>query len=412
MGQAEVLPDNESDRLRAVRRYDVLDTPPDGAFERITRMAARLFDVPIAIVSIVDSERIWFKSHYGLDVDEIGREPGLCASAILQDEPWLISDARHDPRALSNPLVAGEFGLQFYAGVPLHTHDGYNLGTLCVIDRQPRQVSDGEAATLTDLAGVVMDELELRLSARRSIAMESELRRRAEQVASTLQESLIPPGLPAVDGVDLVARYHVAHADRVGGDFYDVVAGPGTTGLCIGDVCGKGTSAAALAGSARWTLHTLLAEGVDPARALSQLNSVVATAQENRSYLTAAAARLRRQGTAVEIEVACGGHPSPVVVHPDARVSTLRAAGPIVGWFPDSQYTATSARLDPGDVVLLFTDGLLEAISHHDSDSAEQLKHLLSPVAGKEIEVIADHLDGLLGSDRQDDVAFLLARIT
>ncbi|MBA2443995.1 MAG: GAF domain-containing protein, partial [Nocardioidaceae bacterium] len=119
-------------RLAAVRRYDVLDTPPDDAFGRITALAARLLDVPIAIVSIVDADRIWFKSHHGVDVDQIDREPGLCASAVLQYGPWVVEDASVDPRTLAHPLVAGDFGLRFYVGIPLTTHDGYNLGTLCV----------------------------------------------------------------------------------------------------------------------------------------------------------------------------------------------------------------------------------------------------------------------------------------
>lgn len=165
---AHVSP-REAERLIAVRRYDILDTPPDGAFERITRLAARLFDVPISIVSIVDSDRIWFKSHHGLDVKEIPRSPGLCASAILDNKPWVLTDASLDPRSLANPLVAGEFGLRFYLGMPLTTHDGHNLGTLCVIDRAPRPVSERDIEQLTDLAGVVMDELELRLAARRAV---------------------------------------------------------------------------------------------------------------------------------------------------------------------------------------------------------------------------------------------------
>lgn len=162
-----LIPDNEEQRMLAVRRYDLLDTPPDGAFDRITGMAARLFDVPVAIVSVVDRDRIWFKSHHGTDVTEIGRDPGLCASAILQDGPWVVNDARTDPRTLANPLVAGEFGLQFYAGVPLHTRDGYNLGTLCVLDTEPREMTPAQTRTLEDLAGIVMDELELRLESRR-----------------------------------------------------------------------------------------------------------------------------------------------------------------------------------------------------------------------------------------------------
>lgn len=162
-----LIPPNEEERLEAVRRYAVLDTPSDGAFDRITRVASIVLDMPIAIVSLVDHDRIWFKSAHGLEgVDQIDREPGLCASAILADDTWVIEDARVDPRALANPLVAGEFGLRFYAGSRLRTHDGYNLGTLRVIDREPRTLTEEQLLVLDDLAALVVDELELRLSAR------------------------------------------------------------------------------------------------------------------------------------------------------------------------------------------------------------------------------------------------------
>lgn len=193
----------ELERMAAVRRYDILDTPPDGAFDRITRMASRLFNVPIAIVSIVDQDRIWFKSHHGLDATEIPRSPGLCASAILDNRPWVLSDAKYDPRSLANPLVAGEFGLRFYAGVPLRTYDGFNLGTLCVIDKEPREVDEIELAHLEDLAAVVMDEIELRRSARTAVEEKEILFREVHhrvknnlQIVSsliTLQNRLMPP---------------------------------------------------------------------------------------------------------------------------------------------------------------------------------------------------------------------------
>lgn len=176
----------ETNRLAALRRYDVLDTPPDGAFDRITALAADLFSVPIAIVSLVDHDRIWFKSRYGLDVEQIGRDPGLCASAILQVEPWVLTDARVNTRALANPLVAGEFGLRFYIGAPLRTQDGFNLGTLCVIDREPRPVSERQIAHLKHLAALVMDQMELRLSARRAIA---DLSRAVEEKDAALRRA-------------------------------------------------------------------------------------------------------------------------------------------------------------------------------------------------------------------------------
>ncbi|MBE4719135.1 protein kinase [Pseudarthrobacter sp. AB1] len=162
-----IIPDDEADRMAAVHQYRILDTPPDGAFDRITALAARLFNVPIAIVSIVDHDRIWFKSHHGTTVAQVNRDPGLCASAIMQGEVWVVENAPEDPRTLSNPLVAGDLGLGFYAGAPLRTREGYNLGTLCILDIAPRTMTLAETATLQDLAALVMNDLELRLASRK-----------------------------------------------------------------------------------------------------------------------------------------------------------------------------------------------------------------------------------------------------
>lgn len=170
-GGATPLMTDEEGRMQAVRRYRILDTPEDGAFDRVAALAAKLFSVPVAIVSVVDHDRIWFKSHHGTDVTQIGRDPGLCASAILQNDPWIVRNARMNPLTLANPLVAGEFGLQFYAGVPLRTPDGYNLGTFCILDREPREFTAEDTRTLQDLAAIVMNDLELRLHSRQSIAV-------------------------------------------------------------------------------------------------------------------------------------------------------------------------------------------------------------------------------------------------
>ncbi|MFC6173941.1 protein kinase domain-containing protein [Subtercola frigoramans] len=160
---------DEPARLQAVHRYHILDTPQDATFDRITALTARVMGTPVALISIVDHDRIWLKSHHGLDIDQIDREPGLCSSAIMNDEPWIIENARTDSRAHPNSLVDGEFGLQFYVGVPLRTRDGYNLGTLSVLDFQPRTVTDDEIHTMKDLAAVVINELELRNESRQAL---------------------------------------------------------------------------------------------------------------------------------------------------------------------------------------------------------------------------------------------------
>lgn len=160
----------EQDRLKALKRYEILDTPAEGNFDRITLLACKIFNVPIAIVSLVDEDRIWFKSSQGLgDIQEIEKAPGLCASAILKDDIYLVDDARNDPRCLANPLVCGAFGLQFYAATPLKTHDGYNLGTLCIIDKKIRYINSDQQALLKQLSEIVMHEMELRLAARNQV---------------------------------------------------------------------------------------------------------------------------------------------------------------------------------------------------------------------------------------------------
>ncbi len=184
-----ITSEQETERLAALHSYEILDTPPDGAFNRITALAARHFHVPVALVSLVDEDRIWFKSRHGLEADQIPRSPGLCASVIFSDEAYVVRNALEDPRTLANPLVAGAMGLRFYAAVPLVTHDGHRLGTMNIIDFVPRELDAAGVSDLHEFAGLVMDQMELRLSARKTIAALSRAVRGAER--STELERLV-----------------------------------------------------------------------------------------------------------------------------------------------------------------------------------------------------------------------------
>lgn len=177
----------EEERLRVLRRYEILDTPEEGSWDRLTRLAAKIFNMPIAVVSLVDTDRIWFKSHHGLDVSEIGTEPGLCTTAILSDDIYIVENAIEDPRTLTNPLVASEFGLRFYAAVPLQTADGYNIGTFAIIDSKQRYLTEAQQETLKEVAGIAMDEIELRLAARRSARKVNQL---LDATKSHLQDTI------------------------------------------------------------------------------------------------------------------------------------------------------------------------------------------------------------------------------
>ncbi|WAL62416.1 GAF domain-containing protein [Thermocoleostomius sinensis] len=169
-------PVNEAKRLEALRRYEILDTPPEIAFDRITTLAARLFDAPIALVSLVDASRAWFKSCYGFELQEVRRDNTICSVALLYDDVLVVPDTQLDDRFTCNPFVQADPGLRFYAGAPLITHDGFTLGTLCLLDMKPRpDLTDAQKATLSDLAAMVVDELELRLAARRMAQIDTAL---------------------------------------------------------------------------------------------------------------------------------------------------------------------------------------------------------------------------------------------
>lgn len=153
-------PVNEDSRLRSLHRLGILDTQPEARFDRITRQASRLLDVPVALVTLVDADRQWFKSAYGLDVTETHRDYSFCAHAILEDQVLQVPDALHDPRFADNPVVTDEPRIRFYAGVPLALSDGSQAGTLCVLDYRPRLLDEMQLDELGRLARLVALELE------------------------------------------------------------------------------------------------------------------------------------------------------------------------------------------------------------------------------------------------------------
>lgn len=156
------VPDDEESRLAALDRWELLDTPNEAEFDALTRLAAELCNAPIALVSLVDRDRLWFKSRIGLDISETPRDLGFCAHAILGDGIFEVADASADRRFAANPLVAGPHGVRFYAAAPLRDHEGYALGTLCVIDRSPRRLSNAQRIGLQALARQVVSQARLR----------------------------------------------------------------------------------------------------------------------------------------------------------------------------------------------------------------------------------------------------------
>lgn len=153
------IPADETARLRSLHDLMLLDTPPEERFDRVVRFAAEQLDMPIALVSLVDGERQWFKSRIGLDVAETSRDISFCGHAIMKPELFIIEDASLDPRFKDNPLVTGNPCVRFYAGAPLRSPSGYQVGTLCVIDTVPRKLGAVELSILEALRSLVNEAL-------------------------------------------------------------------------------------------------------------------------------------------------------------------------------------------------------------------------------------------------------------
>lgn len=154
-----LLPENEKERIAALESYDLLDSIEEEEFDRITELASLICGTPIALVSLIDKDRQWFKSNKGMDVNETSRDISFCQHAILDYEIFEVENAPEDPRFAINPLVTGDPNIKFYAGYPLTDPDGYNLGTLCVIDREPRKLSEGQLRALQLLGEEVVSQI-------------------------------------------------------------------------------------------------------------------------------------------------------------------------------------------------------------------------------------------------------------
>jgi diguanylate cyclase (GGDEF)-like protein len=153
---------DEAGRLASLRRYDVLDTPPEAPFDKVTQLVKTVLNVPISAVALIDADRQWFKSCVGLDARQTARDISFCTQTIQSCEPLVVNDAARDPRFAQNPFVTGAPFIASYAGAPLTTPDGYNIGSLCAIDTVPRQFDNRQIDVLTSFAAIVVDEFELR----------------------------------------------------------------------------------------------------------------------------------------------------------------------------------------------------------------------------------------------------------
>lgn len=354
---------DESRRLADLESLEILDTPPEAAFDRITRRLGEIFDVPVSSIAFIDADTQFYKSRVLPPGWEdyprvIPRHTSICAHVVGENHPLVIEDLAAHPDFAAHPAVT-QYGLRFYAGTPLRADSGRAVGSLCIMDDKPRHLSKAEQGMLHLLAEEVMTEIKLRAAtqklARRTRVIEQDLAR-----ARVVQQYLLPPTQVAA-GPFMVSRLYHPH-DQLGGDFLDVlVRADGSAVVLIADVAGHGAGAALTAAMTKAAFLRRAPRADSPEALLASLNSDLFSASPQSQFMTALAGILLPERR--ELRLAGAGHPSPIHLQGTAARVLDRLPGGIPLLIDqDATYDGhVAVALAPGDRLVLYTDGATEA---------------------------------------------------
>jgi sigma-B regulation protein RsbU (phosphoserine phosphatase) len=358
----------EEERIRDVERLGLLDTAPEERFEQLTRMARRVSKVPMASVSLMDRDRQWFKSIQGLDLVQVPREKTVCRTTIARayrhrDDPALvIPDAAADPVFRTIPGIGGEGGIRFYAGYPLFGPTGHPVGTLCIYDTDARQLEPEQVEAFAEIAAWAQNEID-----------------RADELdrAAALQKQLLPHPLTGVTGVEIATVCLSAFV--VGGDFYDHYRLRRGVVVTVAGVMGKGLGAALVSSAVRSSFR-------GAARVLEHFGDSACSVLDTGLALTLAAENLAedcdRTGVFVtafvaavdpvtgEVDFVDAGHGLALIRRVDGRTDFLDGSDLPLGVVPETVWTSHCTRLEPGEMLVICSDGLLDLLDEH-SDRAE-----------------------------------------
>jgi serine phosphatase RsbU (regulator of sigma subunit) len=347
------LPPDEGARLATLHSFAILDTPPEEGFDRIAKLTASILDVPIALISLVDADRQWFKAHHGLTTTQTPRDVSFCGHVVAQRTPLIVSDARADVRFADNPLVVGEPGVRFYAGVPLRAEDGSVLGTLCGIDHRAREPSARQLEALGVLASHVVSLLELRRAGRRLSALHHS-REHESDAARRLLERMLKRNQfdPA----------HVRCETQLVGTFGgDVVFGraldDGRYRWLVGDVTGHTLASALVTIPISMVFHAMTQKSLPLDAVVETMDTQLEAQLTADMFFAAAICELdRARGT---LAVANAGAPAVVVRRGSGALDLVASARLPLGIAP-SPAAIQILPVAPGDRIYVFTDGFLE----------------------------------------------------
>ncbi len=373
-------------------------------FERVARLAEMVLGTPLAAVTLagefVSSARNGPGAQDGADWQSPA-EQALCLRVIDSGEKLVLGGTRLDLQ-ISGSCRAGPAGVTAWAGFPVRGPDGRVAGALCVADRLPRHWSARDVEVLETLADVAAGE----------VALQAALRHGAERaaLAQTLQESLLPPRLPEIPGLQVAARYAAGGTGaEVLGDFYDVFPSVRESwGMVVGDVCGKGVPAAKSTALARYTLRAEAHRQTRPSLILGALNQALLDwLTDDPRFLTAIYATVRPTGAGASVRISSGGHPLALVRRADGRVQETGRPGTLLGLLADPELHDSRGLLRAGDSLILFTDGVTEARSPIDRSlyGEDRLRDFIASLHGMSAAQIA-------GAIQQASLAFSGGKIS
>lgn len=375
-------------RLSAVMRVGLISGEADGRFDRVVRLARRLFDVPVVALNLVDDSQQLSLAQVGLDSPVRPISESICATAVAEDRAILLRDARLDPHFANHPAVTSDEPVVFYAGRPVHT-DGEVVGTLCLADDKPRDLSDAEDRMLGDLVTWVEQEL---------------AKDRDQREAVEVQRRLLPRHAVEVAGLDVAG--HCQPARSVGGDFYDWQVLDGRLQVVLADVMGKGLVAAVIAASVRTLLR-----GTSPYNTLASSVSRTATdvqqdLDDADTFVTMFAVRI--DPASGEMEYVDAGHGLALVLQPDGGTRRLTTGGLPLGALAGEEWTPRTAVLAPGETLLVVSDGVLDAFATpEEALTAAGALAALDAAPAVVVQVVTEQVARLSSSD---DVTVIAVR--
>ena len=387
-------------------------TSAEEPFGRVARLAALVLGAPSAFVTVAAGQPFSRRTSSGSRSTAGRRSPAeqsLCQQVIHTGDKLVIEDARLDPRTVGS-YQTGPAAMIAWAGFPVRGPDGLVAGALCVADTLPRRWSAAEVEVLEILACVASGEVALQVAVARGAERAA--------LAQTLQESLLPPRLPVLPGLQVAARYVAGGTGaEVLGDFYDVFPSVrGSWGMVVGDVCGKGVPAAKSTALARYTLRAEAHRETRPRLILAALNqALLEWLTDDPRFLTAIYATVRPTLAGASVQISSGGHPLALVHRADGRVQALGRPGTLLGILPDPDLYDSRGLLRAGDSLVLFTDGVTEARGQagHDMYGEDRLRDVISGLGDTSASRIADAIQQAAltfsgGASSDDTVALVL----